>query len=298
MELGIPCWSFGIQHLKGYLPFAGAAQIVKALGFRNTAIGWSHVDWEKVRADPATAADDVKRVIEPLGLTIDDSFIWFRNRYVDELDNELACTITQPDAKAREDNFEMFKSFTAFCNAIGCPGITLSSGIKYAELGYRFEEVYDIARRELTRMVDYAGERGVEVRPEPHSESIMGTLATCQQMLEDVPGLKVSLDYSHFMPQGHALEEVHALIPYAGHVHARQANRERLQCRYEEGILDFEAIVEALVDRGYDGNIALEYVCVNYRGCNDIDVITESLKLKQDLEMFLGKHDPAYRASA
>ncbi len=295
MELGIPCWSFGIQHLQGYLPFDGAAQIVKALGFNNTAIGWSHVDWDKVRSDPVAAGSDVKRITEPLGLAIDDSFIWFRNRYVDELKDELKCTLTQPDKAARDDNFEMFKSFTAFCNEIGCPGITLSSGIKYADLGFSFEEIYAIAREELTRMVDYAGERGVEVRPEPHSESIMGTLDTCKQMLADVPGLKVSLDYSHFMPQGHSIEDVHALIPYAGHVHARQANRERLQCRYEEGILDFEAIVKALAEHGYDGNIALEYVCVNYRGCNDIDVITESLKLKEDLVGYLEKYDRAHQ---
>ena len=31
--LGVPCWSFGIQHLEGHLPFEGAAQIVRALGF-------------------------------------------------------------------------------------------------------------------------------------------------------------------------------------------------------------------------------------------------------------------------
>jgi sugar phosphate isomerase/epimerase len=297
MELGVPCWSFGIEHLQGRLPFEGAAQIARALGFHNTAIGWSHLDWPKIRQDPVAAADDVRRVIEPLELEIDDSFVWFRNRYIDELVNELKCTLTQPDQSARDDNFEMLKSFTQFCVEIGCPGITLSSGIKYADQGFSFDEIYGIARDELRRMVDYAGEFGVEIRPEPHSESIMGTLATCQQMLEDVPGLKVSLDYSHFMPQGHSIEEVHALIPFAGHVHARQANRERLQCRQEEGILDFEAIVQELVKQDYKGNIALEYVCVNYRGCNDVDVITETLKLKKDLQEYLAKYDPTFVAA-
>ncbi len=293
MELGIPCWSFGIQHLRGLLPLAGAAQIVKALGFKNTAIGWAHVDWPAVRENPTRAADAARRIIEPLELKVDDSFIWFRNIYTDELVHELKCTLTQPDKRARDDNFEMFKSFTAFCNAIGCPGITLSSGIKYEDQGFSYEDIYAIARGELRRMVDFAGERGVEVRPEPHRESVMGTLDHCKRMLEDVPGLKISLDYSHFMPQGHSIEDVHCLIPYAGHVHARQANRERLQCRYDEGILDFEAIIRELVARKYKGNIALEYVCVNYRGCNDVDVITESLRLKQDLERYLGKYDPA-----
>lgn len=295
MELGIPCWSFGIQHLQGYLPFAGAAQMVKALGLKNTAIGWAHIDWPKVRDNPIAAADDVRRVIEPLELNIDDSFIWFRNRYLSELKEELKCTLTQPDKAARDDNFEMFKSFVAYCNAIGCPGITLSSGVKYAELGYSYEQIYEISRDELRRMVDYAGCRDVEVRPEPHGESVMGTLQNCKRMLADVPGLKISLDYSHFMPQGHEIEDVHVLIPFAGHVHARQANRQRVQCRYEEGILDFEAIVKELVRQDYKGNIALEYVCVNYRGCNDVDVVTESLKLKHDLEGFLSNYDPSYR---
>ena len=88
----------------------------------------------------------------------------------------------------------------------------------------------------------------------------------------------------------HVVPVVGGLEALTGHVHARQANRKRLQCRYEEGILDFEAIVRELTARHYKGNIALEYVCVNYRGCNDVDVITESLRLKQDLERYLNKY--------
>ncbi len=136
-------------------------------------------------------------------------------------------------------------------------------------------------------MVDHGGRYDVEHRPEPHGESAIGNLPRCQQMLEDVPGLMISLDYSHFMPQGHSEEEVDVLIPRAGHVHARQANRERLQCRMEDGIIDFGHILGALEKHGYDGNVALEYVFVNYRGCYDVDVITETLKLKQELEGYI-----------
>jgi len=285
IELGVPSWSFGTQHLKGHLPLEGAAQIARALGFKNTAIGWAHVDWPAVRADPQKAGDHVRRIMEPLELAIDDSFIWFRNRYLEELDNELQCTITVPDARMRDDNFDMFKSFVAFCRAIDCPGITVSAGVTHD--GQDFEDAYAISRNELRRMVDHAGSNDVEVRPEPHGESTMGTLALCRRMLDDVPGLKISLDYSHFMPQGHSHEEVDELIPWAGHVHARQANRERLQCRQEDGILDFGHIIAALKAQGYTGNVALEYVCVDYRGCYDVDVITETLKLKQELEGYL-----------
>ena len=97
MELGIPCWSFGIQHLRGLLPLAGAAQIAKALGFKNTAIGWAHIDWPAVRENSARAADAVRRIMDPLELKVDDSFIWFRNAYTHELLDELKCTLTQPE---------------------------------------------------------------------------------------------------------------------------------------------------------------------------------------------------------
>ncbi len=184
----------------------------------------------------------------------------------------------------REDNFEMFKSFAQFCKQVGCPGVTISSGIVYKYEGQDYEQAYEVSREEMRRMVDYGGEYGVELRPEPHGESVMGSLEKCQRMLEDVPGLMISLDYSHFMPQGYSEEEVDVLITRAGHVHARKANRERLQCRQEDGILDFDHIVGALNKHGYEGNVALEYVCVNYRGCYDVDVITEALKLKKELE--------------
>ena len=81
----------------------GAAQIVRALGFRNTAVGWAHIDWPALRTDPVAEGDRVRRIMEPLELAIDDSFIWFRNKYIDELDNELKCTITNPDKRMRDD---------------------------------------------------------------------------------------------------------------------------------------------------------------------------------------------------
>ncbi len=295
MQLGVPCWSFGIQHLQGNLPFESSAQIAKALGFRSTAIGWSHIDWPAVRKDPVKAAEPIKKTLDSLEMVIDDSFIWFPNKFMDEKVHELRCTITQPDQAARDDNFEMFKSFTQFCKEISCPGITISSGVKYEDEGFSFDEIYEISKTELTRMVEYSADFGVDVRPEPHRESVMGTIEDVKRMCEDVPGLRISLDYSHFIAGGRDIEDVHCLIPYAAHVHARQANRERVQCRMEDGIIDFEAIVKELVRQGYQGNIALEYVCVNYRGCYDLDVITETMKLKKQLISYLEEHDPDYK---
>jgi len=103
---------------------------------------------------------------------------------LDEFVNKLKRTVTVPDKRMREDNFEMYKSFVAFCKAVGCPGITISSGIIYKDEGQDYEAAYEISRDEVRRMVDYGGQYDVELRPEPHSESMMGTLEKCQRMLE------------------------------------------------------------------------------------------------------------------
>ena len=58
---------------------------VRSLGFDHTAVGWAHIDWPALRADPVAEADRVRRIMEPLGLDVDDSFIWFHNKYLDGL---------------------------------------------------------------------------------------------------------------------------------------------------------------------------------------------------------------------
>lgn len=62
-----------------------------------------------------------------------------------------------------EDNFEMYKSFAAFCKAaaVGCPGITISSGIIYKDEGQDYEAAYEISRDEMRRMVYYGGQYDV-----------------------------------------------------------------------------------------------------------------------------------------
>ena len=45
------------------------------------------------------------------------------------------------------------------------------------------------------------------------------------------PALKIALDYSHYVAQGYQPADVDPLVPYAGHVHLRQACRGQLQAR-------------------------------------------------------------------
>ncbi len=66
--------------------------------------------------------------------------------------NALKYTVTVPDKRMREGNFEIYKEFVAFCRAVGCPGITIASGIVYKDDGQTEEEAHEISRDEMRRI--------------------------------------------------------------------------------------------------------------------------------------------------
>ena len=65
-------------------------------------------------------------------------------------------------------------------------------------------------------------------------------------MLDDLPGLMVSLNYTYFMLQGPTEEEVDVLVPRAGNVLAHKVNCKRLKWGMEDDTPDFEHILSAL----------------------------------------------------
>ena len=98
--------------------------------------------------------------------------------------------------------------------------------------------------------------------------------------LQRNPALKIVLDYSHFVAQGYQPVDVDPLGPYAGHVHLRQACRGKLQTRWNDGVIDFPAVVELLKRAGYSGYLALEYEHDPWMECDRVDVMTETIRMR------------------
>jgi sugar phosphate isomerase/epimerase len=102
--------------------------------------------------------------------------------------------------------------------------------------------------------------------------------------VERVPGLTLTVDYSHFVARGTDPAAVHPLLPLAGHVHVRQAAPGKLQAAQDEGVIDFGAVLDRLADLGYRGALTLEYLWNPWQGMNRVDVVTETLLLRRRLE--------------
>lgn len=240
--------------------------------------GGGHLEPEAIEGQPAATAERVRRALEASGLRAADLFPTFGHGFRDR-------PVNAPDAGTRAANLVRFRAFVALARTAGCAGITLLPGVPWAELGP--ERSFDLAVEVLREYAGLAGEAGLRLSVEPHLESIVEEPERALALVEQTPGLMLTLDYSHFLAQRLGPERVHQLVPRAGHFHARQARPGALQSPAREGTLDFRDIVGRLKAAGYDDYLCVEYTWQEWRGCNNVDVISETILLRDELRTYM-----------
>ena len=97
------------------------------------------------------------------------------------------------------------------------------------------------------------GRSGITLTVEPHVHSYLESPALTLELVEKVPGLKLALDYGHFVCLGYRQEEIDVLAPHAGHVHLRQAKMGALQTKLAKGTINIPAELATLKAAGFDG---------------------------------------------
>ena len=154
----------------------------------------------------------------------------------------------------------------------------MNSGVDYGEESR--SQSLSRSASELARRVDAAGQHGIEIRVEGGVGSNTETPEALGELMEETPGLRVTLDYSHFIYQGRQESEVDDLIEYAGHFQCRGAAPGIMQARYEENIIDFPRIIQRLQASEYDGDFSLEYVWIDVWGCNQTENTMETIQFR------------------
>ena len=66
-----------------------------------------------------------------------------------------------------------------------------------------------------------------------------------------------------------------------------EVQRDRLQTPVAENEIDFKGMVARLIELNYAGFLAIEYVWVDWQGCNRTDNLSETILLKRELEEFI-----------
>ena len=70
-------------------------------------------------------------------------------------------------------------------------------------------------------------------------------------------------------------------------MHLRQAKNGLLQTALEDGTINFALIVDKLRSVDYEGYLCVEYVHQNYLGATNVDVITETVKMRDFLSNYI-----------
>jgi len=135
----------------------------------------------------------------------------------------------------------------------------------------------------LREQVEAGRAAGVTFALELHVHSPFETLEQARQLLAAMPDLPLAYDPSHYVMQGIEIKETAWLMDHARHVHLRDADVNHMQVPFGEGAVDFDWVLGALEDRGYQGHVAIEYL-----ESDQFDALDSTLRLRD----LIARHFP------
>jgi sugar phosphate isomerase/epimerase len=261
------------------LSFESAVTVTGLLGLDLVDVdcytGSDHVPAEAVSRDPAAAAARIRSATERAGVGVCQLFFTLGRDFADR-------AVNTPSDAVRKENEHVVRAMVTCARACGAHGLTTLPGVVWPDLGP--DRSLDLAAQALRGFVVICEAGGIPLQVEPHLDSVADTPAKAQALVAAVPGLRLTLDYSHFLVQGLPPEEVHGLLPLAGHFHARHAARGHLQTAARRSELDFADIRRRLDRLKYRGDICIEFVPFReWGGVEEVDVLTQTAMLRDVL---------------
>jgi sugar phosphate isomerase/epimerase len=221
--------------------------------------GRSHVRPETVRQDIPMWAGTLKERLERAGLELADLFVQAAPSF-----EPLA--INHPDAAVQAETRALFDDMLELASRLGAPGMTLLPGVRFGDESW--EESIGRAAEALRWRVEAAAARGIALSVEGHVGSNVDTPEKLARLLDLTPGLTLTLDYTHFTYAGIPDAEVEPLIARARHFHCRGAAPGQLQTPFADNTIDYRRVIQRMREVGYAGYFAIEYVWVDWEGCN------------------------------
>jgi sugar phosphate isomerase/epimerase len=190
----------------------------------------------------------------------------------------LLPAINDPNPQVRAENRCQIQGLVDFCHAAGIPSILVLPGVMLP--GQGVAEGRRLSAEALQDYVEIGKAAGVAVLFEAHVGSSFESPDASAWLAEQVPGLGLVLDYAHFVCQGYTQPQVDALAKYTAHVHLRQARPGLMQTKLGDGVINFPLVFDTLREAGFSGTLCVEYVHQDYIGANQVDVLTETVKMR------------------
>ncbi len=240
-----------------------------ALGFAGVDLVVTDDDprLDAIRSDPAKAAKRTADGYRRAGVEVSDVLVL------------VGWTGDAPDAPARRQARDWFERLLDFACAIGARGMTVIA--EPAPEGEHGEASLAGAAEELRWRVEKGRDAHMPVSAETAKGSVLETPHAALTLLDLVPGLTLTIDQSHFCYAGHGERDSLPLLSRARHFHCRGAAPGHLQQPLDRSTIDYEPIVAALTEQGYDGFLCCEYFPRSaFPALDDVDVWSQTIMLR------------------
>ena len=172
---------------------------------------------------------------------------------------------------------EYYAQFASCCKmAKGAKVVAIT--VRSAELGTPFNA--EVER--LQELVRIASVEGVLVGVKTEVGRMTEDPSTALVMCDNVKGLGVTLDPSHYVFGPHAEVNYESILKYVYHVHLRDTSKDALQVRVGQGDVEYGRLVSQLAKHKYDRALS-----VHMTALEGVDHSAEMRKMRLLLESLL-----------
>jgi sugar phosphate isomerase/epimerase len=266
------------------LPHAKVLQLIAMLEFTGVDIGLfegrSHLWPSREFAQLGHSAQRLQHQLSAYGLAAADIFL--------QLDPGFTpYAINHPEAARRQEVRDWFLRTLEYAAQVGARHVTILPGVVFDRA--TAADAWQRAVDELHWRVEQARRADILFGVEPHVGSIVPHPRLAAELVAQVPGLTLTLDYTHFVRLGMADAEVEPLVALASHFHVRGARPGRLQSAFKDNAIDYARVLEVMRTTGYAGWLGIEYIWLDWEGCNECDNISETILFRDHVRALL--HD-------
>ncbi len=227
---------------------------------------------------PSREFENTDRNARRLGKKLAQRGLQAADVYLQTNPDFVPFAINHPQAARRQRARDWFLQTLDYAAGCGAGHVSALPGTYFPEESKAAS--WNRACDELAWRVEQAAAHGIVFGIEGHIGSIVPNPRELARLLGRVPGLTLTLDYTHFTRAGVRDATVEPLIPCATHFHARGACKGRLQTSFQANTIDYARIVSAMRNTGYRGYLGIEYVWTEWERCNEVDNLSETIRFR------------------
>jgi sugar phosphate isomerase/epimerase len=255
MSFRLACADFAFP----LLPHDNVLDLIAAMRFDGVDIGVfegrSHLWPSREFASGSKAAKLLGRKLSDRGLQAADVFLQMAPDFV-------PYAVNHPQSARRRKARDWFSRTIEYAAGCGARHVTTLPGVYFLDEEPRATS-WQRCCEELAWRVEQCRDAGITFGVESH-----------------VPGLTLTLDYTHYARKGMPDSAVEPLVQYATHFHVRGARKGRLQTSFDHNTIDYRRIVNVMRKTGYAGWIGVEYIWIDWEHGNENDCLSETIRYR------------------